>query len=228
MRLTLSASPPSSGALRDLAAIFRRTLHRIRGIADGFHMVLHTSPNTLHRSETLGFWKSIEDDYHWHIEILPILGSKAKSYAFKEVYSSPLTPERRGRAAAGSYRRVLRRCQSAALRPTPLRPASCISTTLLDSGTRWRDPFSPATEFIFDVTPDRKTVFAVSVFLGPSAIQAWSVARGRDLSQPECYAAVKLRLMQGFDDIADMLQSGRRLRVEASEICDLLDSIGID
>jgi hypothetical protein len=90
------------------------------------------------------------------------------------------------------------------------------------------DPESPATEYIFDVTSDRKTTFAVSVFLGPSATQAWSAARGRSLSQPECYAAVKLRLMRGFDEITDMLQSGRRLRVDASEICDLLDSIGID
>jgi hypothetical protein len=90
------------------------------------------------------------------------------------------------------------------------------------------DPESPATEYIFDVTSDRKTTYAVSVFLGPPAIEAWSAARGRALSQPECYAAVKLRLMQGFDEITDMLQSGRRLRVEATEICDLLDSIGID
>jgi UDPglucose--hexose-1-phosphate uridylyltransferase len=82
-----------SGALRDLAAVLRRTLRRIRSIADGFHMVLHTSPNTLHRSESLGFWRTIDDDYHWHIEILPILGSKEKSYTFKEVYSSPVTPE---------------------------------------------------------------------------------------------------------------------------------------
>ncbi len=82
-----------SGAMRDLAALLRRTLYRIRSIADGFHMVLHTSPNTLHKSETLGYWKTIEDDYHWHMEILPILGAKAKSYTFKEVYSSPVSPE---------------------------------------------------------------------------------------------------------------------------------------
>jgi hypothetical protein len=90
------------------------------------------------------------------------------------------------------------------------------------------DPESPATEYIFDVTSDRKTTFAVSVFLGPAAMQAWSAARQRPLSQPECYAAVKLRLMQGFDEIGDMLKSGRRLRVQPSEICDLLASIGID
>ena len=79
--------------MRDLAALLRRTLSSIRSIADGFHMVLHTSPNTLHKSETLGYWQSIEDDYHWHIEILPILGPKAKSYAFKEVYASSVSPE---------------------------------------------------------------------------------------------------------------------------------------
>ena len=82
-----------SGALRDLAALLRRTLYRIRTIADGFHMVLHTSPNTVHKSETLGYWKTIDDDYHWHIEILPILGPKARSYTFKEVYASPVSPE---------------------------------------------------------------------------------------------------------------------------------------
>jgi len=90
------------------------------------------------------------------------------------------------------------------------------------------DPESPATEYIFDVTSDRKTMFAVSVFLSPAAIEAWSASRGRKLSDPERYAAVKLRLMQGFDELPDMLQSGRRLRVEASEICNLLGSIGID
>lgn len=81
------------GGLRDLAALLRRTLYRIRGIADGFHMVLHTSPNTMQGSETLGYWKTIEDDYHWHIEILPVVGSKSKSYTFKEVYYSPVSPE---------------------------------------------------------------------------------------------------------------------------------------
>jgi len=81
------------GSLRDLAAILRHTLQRIRSISEEFHLVLHTSPNSLHRSSNLGYWKTIDEDYHWHIEILPVLGSKAKSYTFKEVYYSPLTSE---------------------------------------------------------------------------------------------------------------------------------------
>ena len=90
------------------------------------------------------------------------------------------------------------------------------------------DPEAPATEYIFDVTSDRKTMFAVSVFLGPDALDAWVAVRGRALSQPEQYAAVKLRLMQAFDEIGDMLSAGRRLRVEAGHVCSLLESIGID
>ena len=81
------------GVLRDLSALLRRTLNRIRSLSDGFHMVLHTSPNTLYKSDLLGYWKTIDDDYHWHIEILPLVTSKAKSYTVKEVYFTPVTSE---------------------------------------------------------------------------------------------------------------------------------------
>ena len=81
------------GTMRDLGALLRRTLQRIRTITEDFHLVLHTSPNSLHRSGNLGYWKTIDEDYHWHIEIMPILALKAKSYTFKEVYYSPLASE---------------------------------------------------------------------------------------------------------------------------------------
>jgi UDPglucose--hexose-1-phosphate uridylyltransferase len=81
------------GTMRDLGALLRRTLQRIRTITEEFHLVLHTSPNSLHASESLGYWKTIDDDYHWHIEILPIISAKGRSYTFKEVYYSPVTSE---------------------------------------------------------------------------------------------------------------------------------------
>jgi UDPglucose--hexose-1-phosphate uridylyltransferase len=80
-------------ALKECAALLRRTLNRIRSITDSFHLVLHTAPNTLHRSKVLNYWRTIDDDYHWHIEILPVLQSRAKSYTVKEVYFTPVTPE---------------------------------------------------------------------------------------------------------------------------------------
>jgi len=92
------ASFEKTGALRagnvgDLAALLRHTLKRIRTVAEAFHLVLHTSPNSLHHSSTLGYWKTLDEDYHWHIEILPMLESKGRSYTFKEVYYSPVTSE---------------------------------------------------------------------------------------------------------------------------------------
>ena len=81
------------GSMLDLGALLRRTLQRIRTVSDEFHLVLHTAPNTLHRSQSLDYWRTIDDDYHWHVEILPVVAGKAKSYTFKEVYYSPVTSE---------------------------------------------------------------------------------------------------------------------------------------
>jgi len=77
----------------DLAALLRRTLQRIRTVTEEFHLVLHTSPSSMHPSRSLGYWKTIDEDYHWHIEILPVLASKARPYTFKEVYYSPVSSE---------------------------------------------------------------------------------------------------------------------------------------
>lgn len=78
---------------RELASLLRRTLNRIRSVGEDFNMVFHTMPNTQHKAAALGYWGTIDDDYHWHIEILPVVGPKAKSYTFKEVYFTPVTSE---------------------------------------------------------------------------------------------------------------------------------------
>ena len=77
----------------NLAGLIRRTLQRVRTVTEEFHLVLHTSPSSMHPSKSLGYWKTIDDDYHWHIEILPVVAAKARSYTFKEVYYSPVTSE---------------------------------------------------------------------------------------------------------------------------------------
>jgi UDPglucose--hexose-1-phosphate uridylyltransferase len=81
------------GNVRDLAAMIRRTLIRIRSITEDFHMVLHTMPNTLRKSNILGYWKTIDEDYHWHFEILPVIAGRSRSYVFKEVYYSDVPSE---------------------------------------------------------------------------------------------------------------------------------------
>lgn len=90
------------------------------------------------------------------------------------------------------------------------------------------EPEAPATEFIFDVTADRKTMFAVSVFLKPSALDEWHAQHGRSLADTEQYAAAKMRLFQGFDEVHPMIERGRRLVVDAANIEELLATLGVD
>ena len=79
---------------RELAILLGRTLRRIGRITSNYHMVLHTAPNTIERTGDMQpFWKTIADDYHWHIEILPILEKVSRSYSIKEVYFNQLLPE---------------------------------------------------------------------------------------------------------------------------------------
>ena len=82
-----------SGQLNELAGLIRRTLQRVMSISESFHLVLHTVPNTYQKSNILQYWKTVDEDYHWHIEVLPVIGLQAKPYFLKEVYYSPISSE---------------------------------------------------------------------------------------------------------------------------------------
>jgi hypothetical protein len=88
------------------------------------------------------------------------------------------------------------------------------------------DPAAPAAEYIFDVTSDRKTTFAVSV-LFPSAVRnPWESHHQRNLSAAEQYGAVKLRLFEAFDEIEDLLAHGRRLLLDSAALERALSTLG--
>lgn len=83
------------------------------------------------------------------------------------------------------------------------------------------------TEYIFDVTSDRKTMFAVSVFLGQEALETWAGKHGRQLSDTEQYASAKLCLQQGFDTYPDMMAGGRQLVVDSTNVEELLEPLDL-
>ena len=87
---------PRPGSNRkQLAALLRRIIRRIRLIAPAYHLVVHTAPNIIHpKGETnTTYWSTIASDYHWHVEILPIVETRSKSYSIKEVYYNAILPE---------------------------------------------------------------------------------------------------------------------------------------
>jgi hypothetical protein len=89
------------------------------------------------------------------------------------------------------------------------------------------DAKEAATEYIFDVTSDRKSTFAVSVFLPQQVVQQWAARHGRSLTDAEHYGAVKMRLFQAFDEIENMMADGRRLLVTDEVLETVLAILGV-
>jgi len=86
----------------------------------------------------------------------------------------------------------------------------------------------PATEYIFDVTSDRKTTYAVSVFLPQQVVADWNQAHNRCLSDSERYAAAKLRLFRAFDELQGMQARGRHSQIDLSFLEESLAGLGVE
>lgn len=80
--------------LRDLAELFAVLFQHMHGVLGRFDyvMVIHSGPN-LDAGKQRGYWKTLERDFHWHIEISP----KIRVYSSFEVSSgfqvNPVPPE---------------------------------------------------------------------------------------------------------------------------------------
>ncbi len=87
---------------------------------------------------------------------------------------------------------------------------------------------SSATEYIFDVTSDRKLTYAVSVFLPQAVVASWKESHGRALSDSEQYAAVKMRLFRAFDELENVQANGRLLQIDEQALETSLSLLGIE
>jgi len=76
----------------DLGCIMKKVLSKMKkGLNDpAYNYVLHTAP---FRRQKLGYWKSIDSDYHWHIEIMPRLTRVAGFEWGTGFYICPIPPE---------------------------------------------------------------------------------------------------------------------------------------
>ena len=85
----------------DLGRIIKKVLLKLKkGLNDPpYNYILHTAP---FRRAKEGYWKTIDQDYHWHIEIMPRLTRVAGFEWGTGFYICPLTPE----AAAKFLREV--------------------------------------------------------------------------------------------------------------------------
>ncbi|MGE5279888.1 MAG: galactose-1-phosphate uridylyltransferase [Deltaproteobacteria bacterium] len=77
-----------------LARIIKNVLGRLKeGLEDPpYNVVLHTAPFRRPQAKA-GYWKTIDEDYHWHLEIFPRLTPSAGFEWGTGFYICPITPE---------------------------------------------------------------------------------------------------------------------------------------
>ena len=78
--------------IKDLGATMKRTLMKLRKALNDppFNYVLHQAP---YRRPRGGYWTTIEEDYHWHIELIPRLTRVAGFEWGSGFYINPTPPE---------------------------------------------------------------------------------------------------------------------------------------
>jgi hypothetical protein len=84
------------------------------------------------------------------------------------------------------------------------------------------------TEYVFEVSADRKTFFNVCVLLSGDALEPWEAAHGRALAATERYAIAKMALYQAFDERADPVLMRMDVHVRAPDAEAILAALGID
>lgn len=93
--------------LADLAGVWKGILTRLKQVLNDppYNALLHTAPFRNHRGKA-GHWKTIEEDYHWHLELIPRLTRVAGFEWGSGFYINPTPPEESARylreAAAGA------------------------------------------------------------------------------------------------------------------------------
>ena len=77
---------------KNLASVLKEILLRIKNLLNDppYNYVIHTAP---FRREHRGYWTTIEEDYHWHIEIIPRLTRVAGFEWGTGFYICPTPPE---------------------------------------------------------------------------------------------------------------------------------------
>lgn len=77
----------------DLARILKIVLAKLKkALGDPpYNYIIHTAPFRVGKKS--GYWRTIEDDYHWHIEVIPRLTRVAGFEWGAGVYINPTPPE---------------------------------------------------------------------------------------------------------------------------------------
>jgi UDPglucose--hexose-1-phosphate uridylyltransferase len=81
------------GRVLSLAAFLKSCLQRVEKISEALHVVVHTEPNLEARRPTKEWWKTVTEDFHWHIEIHPDVEGQRRYLGSEGFYFNPISAE---------------------------------------------------------------------------------------------------------------------------------------
>jgi hypothetical protein len=88
-------------------------------------------------------------------------------------------------------------------------------------------PVTGGTEYVFDVSADRKTSHPVSVVLEDAALRAWEQANKRTLAPNERYGIAKMALFLAFDERETPALLKQPVSVRASDVATIIEQLGL-
>ena len=81
------------GRAASLAGFLKDCLQRIEKISETVHVVVHTEPNRRAHGWPRDWWKTISDDFHWHIEVHPDVEGQRRYLGSEGFYFNPIPAE---------------------------------------------------------------------------------------------------------------------------------------
>jgi hypothetical protein len=83
------------------------------------------------------------------------------------------------------------------------------------------------TEYVFQISADRKNWADASVLVAEDALRAWQEGHGRELSSTERYAIAKMALFQAFDERPTPAGMSGEIRVRPADVEGIVESLGL-
>jgi hypothetical protein len=84
-----------------------------------------------------------------------------------------------------------------------------------------------AREHVFQVSGDRKTWFALSVFVPAAALDTWERRHQRSLNEAERYAVAKMALFAAFDERDTPADLRAPVHITVEQVESVLDALGV-
>jgi UDPglucose--hexose-1-phosphate uridylyltransferase len=81
------------GRVAALAPFLKSCLQRVEKLSQSLHLVVHTEPNLQAWKPTKEWWKTVPDDYHWHIEIQPDVEGRRRFLGTEGFHFNPIPAE---------------------------------------------------------------------------------------------------------------------------------------